>query len=190
MTRTIAATFAIALAACTGGNGNAQGNAAGNAAAPPPAPAAAPVPAPGLGPLTAEEICDRLSAATVAEILGFDPTAVRASAGLGETPQCHYIYPDGPGDVSITVAYMRPDENLGGRGGEAGFDYVAGLNRAPDAHVQPVRAGQRGLRLSNGNIHVGIVLTGGRVLTVIAVPSLSGATVDRLIQATGEAFGH
>lgn len=184
MTRTTATTLVIALAACTGGNANAQGN----AAAPATAPAAAPAPAPG--PLTAEEICDRLSAAAVAGILGFDPSAVRATAGLGETPQCHYIYPDGPGDVSVTVALMRPDEDLGGRGGEAGFDYVAGLNRAADARAEPVRAGQRGLRLSNRNLHVGIVLTGGRVLTVIAVPSLPDPTVDRLIQATGEAFGH
>jgi len=194
MTRLAAALFAAALGACSGGGGNAQANApvnagaGGNAQASVAAPAA---PAPALGPLTAQEICDRLSTATVAEILGFDPPAViRATASGSTTPQCTYAYPHGPGDFTITVAYMRPDADLAGNRGAAGFDYVVRINRsmAPDAHEQPVQAGQRALRLSGSNLHLGIVLTSGRVLTVIALPSLPGPTVDRLIQATGEAF--
>lgn len=174
-----AALLAAMLGACSGGGGNAPAtaNAAAGAAA--------------LGPLTAQELCDRLTPAAVADIIGFDPSAIRASASTSSTPQCSFSYPHGPGDFTITVAYLRPDDELAGNRGEAGYDYVLRMNRsmAPGVQEQPVRAGQRAARLSGTNLQLGIVLTSGRVLTVIADTSLPAAMVDRLIQAAGEAFG-
>lgn len=186
----IAALLAAALGACSGAAGGNQGNAAAQADSnvqAGPAPAAAP--GPMLGPLTAAEICERLNAAAVGEIIG--QVSTRAAPSDSSTPQCTYSYPHGPGDLTITVAYMRPDGDLGGNTGAAGFDYVVRLNRsmAAGAREQAVQAGQRALRLSGSNLHMGVVLTGGRVMTVVALPSMPEAQVDRIIQAAGEAFG-
>ncbi len=183
-----------ALGACSGGGGNNQtsANAPDSAAAPagPAAPAAPAAPAgPALGPLTAQEICDRLDAAAVGAAIGQTVTDARASAEA--TPQCSYSYSAGGTSYNVTIAYMRPAEDLAGSEGAAGFDYVAQRNRsmAPGAQEQQVQAGQRALRLSGTSLHLGVVLTGGRVVTVLGNASLPAASVDRLIQAAGEAFG-
>lgn len=192
-----AALLAATLVGCSGGGGNTQGGnngqAAGNtpeAAAAPAASAAPAVPAgPALGPLTAQEICDRLDAAAVGAAIGQTVTDARASAEA--TPQCSYSYSAGGSSYNVTIAYMRPAEDLAGSEGAAGFDYVAQRNRAmaPGAQEQAIQAGQRAMRLSGTSLHLGVVLTAGRVVTVLGNASLPADAVDRLIQAAGEAFG-
>ena len=191
-TATLLVAFA-ALGACSGGDGG-GGNNAGAAANAPEAAAAAPestpVPAgPVLGPLTAQQICDGLNASTVGTAIGQNVTAATASSEA--TPQCSYVYSANGTTSNITIAYMRPAEDLGGAEGAAGYDYVVQRNRsmAPGATEQPVQAGQRALRISGTSLHLGVVLTAGRVVTVLGNASLPADAVDRLIQAAGEAFG-
>lgn len=189
-----AALLAATLGACSGGGGNNQAaaNAPESAAAPAatPAPATPAVPAgPALGPLTAQEICERLDAAAVGAAIGQTVTDARASSEA--TPQCSYSYSAGGTSSNVTIAYMRPAEDLAGSEGAAGFDYVMQRNRsmAPGAQEQQIQAGQRASRLSGTSLHLGVVLTAGRVVTVLGNASLPAASVDRLIQAAGEAFG-
>lgn len=180
-----------ALGACSGGGG--AGNAPVAANAPESAavvPEPTPVPAgPALAPLTAQQICDGLGAATVGTAIGQTVTA--ATASTEATPQCSYVYSANGTTSNITIAYMRPAEDLGGAEGAAGYDYVVQRNRsmAPGAQEQPIQAGQRALRISGTSLHLGVVLTGGRVITVLGQASLPAAAVDRLIQSAGEAFG-
>lgn len=189
------ALLAGALGACSGGGGNAQNGAnaqsGGNAVETAAAPAAPAAPAgPVLGPLTAQAICDQLTGAAVGQAIGQTVTAAQASTEA--TPQCSYTYSAGGSTSNITIAYMRPAEDLAGSEGAAGFDYVAQRNRsmAPGAQEQQVQAGQRALRISGTSLHLGVVLTAGRVVTVLGNASLPAAAVDRLIQAAGEAFAH
>lgn len=179
-----------ALAACSGGGGNnasATANAPESAAAT--APASPPVPAgPTLGPLTAQQICDGLSAAAVGQAIGHEVTEARPVEAA--TPQCSYGYSTGTSRGNVTIAYQRPAEDLGGNAGSAGFDYAVeqNLRYAPDTPRQPIQAGQRAVRLSGAALRLGVVLTSGRVMTVIVNADMPAEAAERLTRAAAEAF--
>lgn len=181
------ALFSAAMLAALGGCAGGDGNASANANAPQSA-AAAPA-GPPLGQLTAQQICDGLSASAVGGAIGQTVTA--AAPSTASTPQCSYTYSAGGSTTNITVAYMRPVDDLAGNEGEAGFDYVMRTNRsmAPGAQEGTIQAGQRAMRISGSSLHLGAVLTRGRVITVIAPAALPADAVDRLVQAAAEAFG-
>jgi hypothetical protein len=141
--------------------------------------------------LTAQEVCDIVTAAIVGEALGLDITGAEA-ADSGSTPQCAYAFDsDGGGTSNVTVASMDATA-LGGRTGDAAFDYVAEVNRevAGGADVQEVEvdAGDRALRFTGEAIHLGIVAVDGHLQTVIVPLDVDGDAVDTLLVAVATAI--
>ena len=136
-----------------------------------------------LDTLSGEQICERLTMASVAADTGLD--IVRATPDDDATPQCAYEYTSDTGGVSnLTVAAMRSDDT-GGLTGSAAFDVVVQINESvagDGAETQEVSAGDNAIRLSGTSLHVGVVQLGDRVLTVIIpVDDVNADEVDSLI---------
>ena len=134
--------------------------------------------------LTGEQICERLPIQTVGAALGLD-------VGLAEpddsaTPQCAYEYTNESGATSnLTVASMRPDD-VGGLTGTDAYDFVLDVNRqvagTTDFEETTLDAGDGATRLSGESLHLGVLLVGDRVFTVIVPASdATGPDVDSLI---------
>lgn len=158
--------------------------------APPPTDSTAGSVTGSLGALSGEEICGRLSLASVAADTGLDVT--RAAPDDSSTPQCAYEYTNGTGGVSnLTVASMRP-EDVGGLAGRDAFDFVVQINESiagDDAENQDVSAGDAAIRLSGSSLHLGVVQVGDRVLTlIIPVDDVESDAVDRLIATMATAL--
>lgn len=181
--------FTSLLAAC---GGNDAGDGPGNGAA---TAASTPESSVDLGPLTGADICQRLDAATVGGIIGYEVGTPKPSTSM--TPQCSYPYTGSSGGAyNVTVAYQRPDGDLLGRKGAEGFDYVAQMQRGnlqanPGGEEVSVDAGDKAVRFSGiVNLHYGLLLTGGRVMTVTAfTDSVQPAAVDQLLGKMAETFG-
>ncbi len=134
--------------------------------------------------MTGEQICERLPIQTVGAALGLDIGL--AEADDSGTPQCAYEYTNKTGATSnLTVASMRPDD-VGGLTGSAAYDFVLGINRqvagTTDVEENSLDAGDGATRLSGASVHLGVLLVGDRVFTVI-VPAddATGPDVDSLI---------
>lgn len=141
--------------------------------------------------LSAQELCDVVTPAIVGEALDLDITGAEA-ADSGSTPQCAYTYEsDGGGTSNVTVASMDTTA-LGGRTGDAAFDYVAEVNRgvAGGTEVEEVEvdAGDQALRFTGEAIHLGIVAVGGHLQTVIVPLDVDGEAVDALLVAAATAI--
>lgn len=166
----------LLVAACSDSGG-------GNAAPAAPAPVA-------LGPLTGEQICERLTAADVGAIIGYEVEAPKPSSTT--TPQCSYPYKgEGNSSFNVTVAYMRVEGDLFGKSGMEGFDYVAQMQRGnPDNKETAVEAGVKATRFSGGiGLHYGLLLVGDRVMTATAFAnSVKGEAVDELLKRMGTTF--
>jgi hypothetical protein len=138
---------------------------------------------PSVEPLTAEQICERLTLGSVGAALGIDIGLAEPSEM--DTPQCEYSYDADGATSNLTVAAMRP-EDVAGLAGAAAYDYVLSVNRsvAGDVDVEEVTldAGDAATRISGPAVHLGVVQIGDRVVTVI-VPAAdaSGPDVDSLI---------
>ena len=133
--------------------------------------------------ISGEEICERLTVASVAADTGLD--VVRATPDEDATPQCAYEYTDETGGASnLTVASMR-SQDVGGLTGSAAFDFVVQVNESvvgQGAETQDVSAGDNAIRLSGTMLHVGVVQLGDRVLTlIIPVDDVNSDGVDSLI---------
>ena len=133
--------------------------------------------------LTASEICERLTVASVAADTGLD--VLRASPDDSSTPQCAYEYTDDTNAVSnLTVAAMRP-EDVGGLTGSDAFDFVAQINESvagDGADIQELSAGDAAIRISGTSLQLGVVQLGDRVFTlVIPADDVEADEVDRLI---------
>ena len=133
--------------------------------------------------ISGEEICERLTVASVAADTGLD--VVRATPDDDATPQCVYEYTDDTGGASnLTVASMR-SQDVGGLTGSAAFDFVVQANESvvgEGAETQDVSAGDNAIRLSGTMLHVGVVQLGDRVLTlIIPVDDVNSDGVDSLI---------
>lgn len=138
--------------------------------------------------LTGAQICDGVSTAAVSEAIVSE--VVSAEPGTTDTAQCAYTYGGDSSTLSnVTVASMAPDD-VGDRGLEDAFAYVVDLNSAPASGTEPVEvdAGDRAVRLSGESLHLGVVATGGHLLTVIATPDVTAAQVDALLRSVGSAF--
>ena len=133
--------------------------------------------------LTGEEICSRLTIASVAADTGLD--VIRAVPDDRATPQCAYEYDNDTGAVSnLSVASMRP-QDVNGLTGRVAFDFVVRINETvagADADTQVVSAGESAVRLSGTALHLGVVQVGDRVLTVIIpVDDVDPDAVDQLV---------
>lgn len=120
--------------------------------------------------LTSEEICRLLPPERVAGALGVD--SVAAGPGTSSTPQCSYAFTTDDGiHTDVTVAALRPDEDLDGTEGAAAFDRVIQRNRdaAGGAEVTEttVAVGDQARLLSTSNIHFGVVQFDWRIVTTI-----------------------
>ena len=116
--------------------------------------------------------------ATLLAVLG---TAATASAE--STPQCSYVYSANGSTSNITIAYMRPAEDLSGAEGAAGYDYVLQRNRsmAPGAQEQPIQAGQRAMRLSGTSLHLGVVSSDLGLVGISGIDKCSGLGDDAIM---------
>ncbi len=133
--------------------------------------------------ISGEEICERLTVASVAADTGLD--VVRATPADDATPQCAYEYTTDTGGVSnLTVASMR-SEDVDGLAGSAAFDFVVQINESiagDGAETQEVSAGDNAIRLSGTSLHLGVVQLGDRVLTlIIPIDDVNSDGVDSLI---------
>lgn len=133
--------------------------------------------------ISGEEICERLTVASVAADTGLD--VVRATPDDEATPQCAYEYTTDTGGVSnLTVASMR-SEDVDGLTGSAAFDFVVQINESiagDGAETHEVSAGDNAIRLSGTSLHLGVVQLGDRVLTlIIPVDDVKSDGVDSLI---------
>jgi len=175
-TRLMAAAIAAAALGGCAGDGDNEGTAAAG---------------PALGPLTGEEICSRLTPGAVSGAIGHPVT--NATALRSGTPQCSYNYRVGSTTYNVTVAYQRPDGDLSGKQGAQGLEHVLEVNRrlAQGTAVQetPVQAGERAVRMTGTRLHLGVLLTANRVMTVTATSSIPGEAVDRLMAEAGNVFG-
>lgn len=140
--------------------------------------------------LSGEEICGRLSIASVAADTGLD--VVRAVPDDAATPQCAYEYNNDTNGVSnLTVASMRP-QDVNGLAGSDAFDFVVQINESiagVDAESQTVSAGDAAVRLTGPALHLGVVQVGDRVMTlVIPVDDVEVDAVDRLIASMATAL--
>lgn len=138
--------------------------------------------------LRGDELCARITAEVVTNALALTITAATASDDA--TPQCAYGYTSDSGSTSnVTIASMRPDEDLGGRLGVEAYEYVVDLNRMIGGEIdeQAVDAGDQAMRLSGEALHLGILQLGQRVITVI-VPATDaeGDQVDALLAQIAE----
>lgn len=142
-----------------------------------------------LGPLTGEQICERLTAADVGAIIGFKVEEVKASSTT--TPQCSYGYKDGTSSYNLTVSYQRTEGDLFGKRGVEAFDYVAQMQRAnPDNKEMQVVAGEKAARFSGGiGLHYGLLLVADRIMTATAFEkSVKGEAIDGLLKEMASTF--
>lgn len=140
--------------------------------------------------LSAQEVCDAVSADVAGDLLGLEVTGAEA-ADAGATPQCAYTYASTTGGTSnFTIAAMDTNA-VGDRSGDEAFDYVADINRqaAGGTEVDEVEvdAGDRALRFTGPAIHLGIVAVDGQLLTVIVPLDVDGEAVDSLLVAVASA---
>jgi hypothetical protein len=140
--------------------------------------------------LTGAQICERLDVAVVAAALGVEVTG--ATPDDASTPQCSYSFVTAAGTpTNATVAFMRPDGDLGGRVGVEAYEYVVSLNRsiAADAEVVELPAGDAATRLSGASLHLGVVRLGDRVVTlIVAAGDAPTSAVDALIATVAATF--
>jgi hypothetical protein len=141
--------------------------------------------------ISGEEICERLTIASVAADTGLD--VVRAIPDDDATPQCAYEYANDTGGVSnLTVASMR-SEDVGGLTGSDAFDFVVRINESiagDGAETHELSAGDNAIRLSGASLHVGVVQLGDRVLTlIIPVDDANSDGVDGLIATMATTLG-
>jgi hypothetical protein len=142
--------------------------------------------------LSAQQVCDAVSADVAGEALGLEVTGAEA-ADAGATPQCAYTYESSTGGTSnFTIAAMDTNA-VGERTGDDAFDYVAEINRqtAGGTGVEEVDvdAGDRAIRFTGQGVHLGIVAVDGQLLTVIVPLDADAAAVDALLVAVGSAVG-
>lgn len=139
--------------------------------------------------LAAEDVCRRLPAREVAAALGVD--SVAASPGTSDTPQCSYAFRTDDGIATdATVAALRPEEDLGGRRGEAAFDHVVERNRRATPGAEPrmteLDVGDRAVLLSGDNLHLGVVQLGWRVVTTIVHTEVADAAAASALARTAD----
>jgi hypothetical protein len=138
--------------------------------------------------MTGSEICERLSADTVAGDLDLDVTA--AVPDDSATPQCAYEYTSATGGTSnLTVAFMRP-EDVGGRTGSDAYEFTLDINRAfAGEDEEAVDAGDEAVRLDGPGIQVGIVRVGDQVYTLLVPGDAEAAAVATLIATMATTLG-
>lgn len=142
--------------------------------------------------LDEQQICDDLPGADVADALDVNVTA--SAVGGSPTAQCAYTYTAGSAQMStITVASMSSEVDLGGRSGREAFDYIVELNRGvaggTSVDEEGVPVGERAVRLTGSELHLGVISSGGHLLTVIVpVADVDGQAVDRLMGVVAERF--
>lgn len=142
-------------------------------------------------PMSAEVICERLSIDSITSDTGLDIT--RTVPDDTAAPRCTYEYTNEDGGVSaLTVEVMRGGD-VDGLTGRDAFDLVVQEDSAlagDDVEMQEVSAGDAAIRISGSSTHVGVVLLGDRVLTVV-IPAADVGTdaVDRLITTMATTLG-
>lgn len=177
----LAVVLVVGIAACSDGPDRAQ--------APTTTASIPPVPATSGG-----QICNRLTADAVAEAT--DLVVAAGTPASGPPPSCSYPYAvSGAAKPStITVTGRRPDVDLNGLSGKAAFDFAsalyAGYAGKSGGKAQPVKAGERAVRIQGATATVGLVQAGGVVFSVI-VPNdaVKPERVDDLLVAMGTTLG-
>ncbi|GAA1520769.1 hypothetical protein [Nocardioides humi] len=143
--------------------------------------------------ITAAEICDNLTPDEVSDAIGLEATSARADDDA--TPQCLYDLTGSDGAlVGLVVAGMRPESEVGGKTGDAAFDYVLDLNRSyageSGLEESTVAAGDRATHLKGASLHFGLVATGGHLITVaLPVADADDAAFEALLAAVGSELG-
>ncbi len=139
--------------------------------------------------LEAEEICDAVTAEIVGDATGLEVS--QAEISTSSTPQCSYLYETDTGGTSnITVASLSPDD-VGGSSGDEAFDQVLEINRTvaggTDVDEAEIDAGDRAVRLAGQALSLGIVSSGGHLVTIIVPVDIETDAVDALIAAVADA---
>ena len=139
-------------------------------------------------------ICDLVTASTVGKALGI--TIDHVVASTGDTPQCAYVFKDSTGaDDNVTVAVERPQEDMAGNTGDAGFNYVADVNRTlssgGDTTETKVKAGDKAILFAGSSLSLAVIEVAGRIVAVVVPPSTGATTAAKstpLVVAVADAF--
>lgn len=141
--------------------------------------------------VTGEQLCADVPARAASGALGVDVTD--AMPGDSATPQCTYSYVNAAGlDSTFTLAAMRPAD-IGGLTGIEAFDYMVDLSKGlagpVDLDQEELAVGDKAVRITGGEIHTGVLASGGHLLTV-TVPEADApaAAVDELVTVVARAL--
>jgi hypothetical protein len=118
--------------------------------------------------LTSAEVCALVDVATVESAIG--ASDVEAVPGDFGTPQCSYNYQAADGTfTNMVTTVQRAEGDLGGRVGEAAFDYAVELNEmfAGDAEFVAVDGVGDQATFAAGQLALLIGQVGPRVITVV-----------------------
>ncbi|MCU1368565.1 MAG: hypothetical protein JWN39_4204 [Ilumatobacteraceae bacterium] len=145
-------------------------------------------------PIDGQGICDLVTADTVGTALGI--TIDHVVASTADTPQCAYVFKDSTGaNDNVTVAVERPEEDMAGNSGDAGFDYVARVNRTisagGDTTETQVDAGDKAVLFAGSSLSLAVIKVAGRIVAVVIPPSTGATSAEKstpLVVAVADAF--
>ncbi len=140
--------------------------------------------------LAAEDICERVPAASVTAALGTEVVSAEPERSLN--PQCIYTYGgDSSSLATVSVATQRP-EDVGGRTLQDAFDYVVDLNQdvgqPSELDVVDVAAGDRAVRLSGPTLTLVVMAVEDHLVAILGAPDVDPAALDSLAVVVGEAL--
>jgi hypothetical protein len=138
--------------------------------------------------LSAQQVCDLATAEQVSSAIGAEVTSVEPVDA--STPQCSYRFIDAEGtDTNVSVAVQRPDEDLAGSAGQAGFDYATAivLFDAPYETVDGV--GDQAAITSSEQVTQMVVLAGGQVFTIATSGSAPTEDVTKMATLVAASLG-
>ncbi|MCU1390209.1 MAG: hypothetical protein JWL72_3547 [Ilumatobacteraceae bacterium] len=147
-------------------------------------------------PIDGQGICDLVTADTVGTALGI--TIDHVVASTADTPQCAYVFKDSTGaNDNVTVAVERPEEDMAGNSGDAGFDYVARVNRTisagGDTTETQVDAGDKAVLFAGSSLSLAVIKVAGRIVAIVIPPSTGATSAEKstpLVVAVADAFAN
>lgn len=136
---------------------------------------------------TSAEVCALIPEATAAATLGVELTAV-APSDLS-TPQCSFEFTLSDGVRSnLTLAVQRPNEDLAGLAGKAGFDFTTSLVIFDIPYVPLAGVGDEAAVSSSDTFTIIAVLVNNQVFTLATSSGLPVANVAAFGSAVAESL--
>lgn len=124
--------------------------------------------------LSAQDVCDLAPSADVAAAIEGEVDEV--AAGSAPTPQCVYNVTIDEQRRSLTTSVQRPEDDLGGKAGAAGFDVATDVVVFETPYEPFAGVGDRAAVSASDSLTILVVLAGDQVFTVGG----AGFTVEQI----------